>query len=437
MDIAGKKVTIIGGKRSGMALARLVTELKGSARISERDGEDGFSRDFKDWAARNNVAIEYNGHTRDFIEHSDLVVLSPGVRIDASPVQWAKSEDILVLGEIEFAAQFCARPIIAVTGSNGKTTVSTLITEILRRAGYNPRLCGNVGLPFSDFVLRLKEVDYVVLEVSSFQLESLLDPSSKFRLAEASDPLHVDGFQPYVAVILNLNDNHLDRHRDREEYFNAKKRIFQNQDSDDHIVLNGDQPQIKELSRQTRSRAAYFSAQSRDPLIKNPNYAAAFEVGKILNISAQTCREAFVEFKGVEHRLEKVRRLHGVDYINDSKATTAQAALWALENIDQPILMICGGRDKNIDFSVLAEPVQQRVKKMFVIGEARAKIRQAFDDLISLEECEGLEEAVQKATRNASEGDCVLLSPMCASFDMFRDFEERGRVFKDIVNRLK
>ena len=437
MDIAGKTVTIIGGQRSGMALARLVTDLKGAARISERGGEDGFSSDFKEWAAGHHVAIEYNGHTRDFIEHSDLVVLSPGVRIDAPPVQWAKAKGILVLGEIEFAAQFCARPIIAVTGSNGKTTVSTLITEILRRAGYNPRLCGNVGLPFSEFVLRLKDVDYIVLEVSSFQLESLLDPSSEFQRLAVSDPLHVDGFKPRIAVILNLNDNHLDRHRDMEEYFNAKKRIFLNQDSADHIVLNGDQPQIRELSLQARSRAVYFNARSTDPLVKNPNYAAALEVGKILNIREQICREAFIEFKGVEHRLEKVRRLRGVDYINDSKATTAQAALWALENIEQPILMICGGRDKNIDFSVLVEPVQQRVKKMYVIGEARAKIRQAFDDLVNLEECEGLEEAVRKAARNASEGDCVLLSPMCASFDMFRDFEERGRVFKDIVNKLR
>jgi UDP-N-acetylmuramoylalanine--D-glutamate ligase len=437
MNITAKKVTIIGGKRSGMALARLVTDLNGSARMTERDGEDCLSREFKDWAAEHKIAIEYNGHSRDFILESDLVVLSPGVRLDAPPVQWAKTKKILVLGEIEFAAQFCTKPIIAVTGSNGKTTVSTLITEILHRAGYNARLCGNVGFPFSDFVLRLEDIDYVVLEVSSFQLESLLDPFSKYRNVDVLDPLHVDGFQPYIAVILNFNDNHLDRHRDLEEYLSAKKRIFLNQDSTDYLVLNNAQPEIKELSCQTRSQTVYFNTPSQDPLIKNPNYSAALGVGKILNISEQTCRAAFMEFKGVEHRLEKVRRLNGVDFINDSKATTAQAALWALENIHQPILMICGGRDKNIDFSILVEPVQQRVKKMFVIGEARAKIRQAFNDLISLEECEGLEEAVKKARQNASAGDCVLLSPMCASFDMFKDFEERGRVFKSIVNRLK
>ena len=437
MDIQGKKVTIIGGMRSGMALARLVTDLNGAARISEKNGEESFPREFLDWAAGNGIAIETGGHSRAFIEESDLVVLSPGVWINALQVQWAKAKGILVLGEIEFAFQFCAKPVIAVTGSNGKTTVSTLIADMLRHAGYNARLCGNVGFPFSDFVLRLDAVDYVVLEVSSFQLESLLDPISDGRDHDPADMWHVKGFKPHIALILNFNENHLDRHKDLEEYLAAKKKIFLNQDEGDYLVLNEAQPEIRALASQAKSRAVYFKAPAGDPLITNPNYSAAMAVGKILNVSTKACQDVFKGFKGVEHRLERVRRFNGVEYINDSKATTAQSALWALENIRQPIVMICGGRDKNIEFSVLAGPVRQKVKKMLVIGEARAKIRRAFEGLVDLEECDGLEQAVGKARQSACEGDCVLLSPMCASFDMFKDFEERGRVFKDIVGRLQ
>lgn len=434
MDIAGKKITIIGGKRSGMALARLVARLNGKARISEQDDENCLPREFRAWAARHNVAFEFNGHTPAFVEDSDLIVLSPGVPFSADCVQWAYGKKIRVLGEIEFASQFCTKPIIAVTGSNGKTTVATLISKILQKAGQKTCLCGNVGFPFSEFVLDLDsdQIDYVVLEVSSFQLESVTDLVS----ASKGGPLDIKGFKPHIAVILNFSQNHLDRHKDLEEYFGAKKRIFINQDPEDILVLNGKDTESRNLSSRTKSRIVYFNSPKDNNAATNPNYLAVLSVGKILKVDENDCYEVFKEFEGVEHRLEKVRSLDGIDFINDSKATTAQAALWALENIDQPIVMICGGRDKNIDFSVLAETVQQKVKQMFVIGEARAKIRQAFDELIDLQECEGLEEAVTKAKQNASKGDCVLLSPMCASFDMFADFEERGRVFKEIVNKL-
>jgi len=434
MDIAGKKITIIGGKKSGMALARLVIRLNGKAKISEQDDENCLPQEFQVWAAQHNVAFEFNGHTPEFVEDSDLVVLSPGVPFDANCVQWANGKKICVLGEIEFASQFCTKPIIAVTGSNGKTTVATLISKIIQKAGQKVCLCGNVGFPFSEFVLDLDSdgINYVVLEVSSFQLESIADlvPTSK------EGPLDVKGFKPYIAVILNFSQNHLDRHKDLKEYFEAKKRIFINQGSEDILVLNDKDTEGRNLSSRTKSRIVYFNSPDDHNAVTNPNYLAVLSVGRILEVDEGDCYEVFKEFEGVEHRLEKVRNLDGIDFINDSKATTAQAALWALENIDQPIMMICGGRDKNIDFSVLAETVQQKVRQMFVIGEARAKIRQTFDKLIDLEECEGLEEAVTKAKKNALKGDCVLLSPMCASFDMFADFEERGRVFKDIVNNL-
>ena len=432
MDIAGKKITIIGGKRSGMALARLVVRLNGKVKLSEQDDENCLPHKFRAWAAQNNVDVEFNGHTPEFIKNSDLIVLSPGVPFQAACVQWAHEEGICVFGEIEFASQFCTKPIIAVTGSNGKTTVATLISKILQKAGHKACLCGNVGLPFSEFVLDLDQIDYIVLEVSSFQLESIHDSALLFK----EGPLDSKVFKPHIAIILNFSQNHLDRHKDLQEYYAAKKRIFINQGPEDFLVLNGKDSESHQLLTQARSRIVYFNSPDDHSAISNPNHSAVLSVGRILAIDENDCTEVFRKFEGVEHRLEKVRRLNGIDFINDSKATTAQAALWALENIEQPILMICGGRDKNIDFSILAETIQQKVKQMFVIGEARGKIRQAFTELVNLQECEGLEEAVTKAKQNASKGDCVLLSPMCASFDMFSDFEERGRVFKEIVNNL-
>ena len=436
MDIRDKKIVIIGAKRSGMALARLVTSLNGKAGISEQGPEDCLTEEFKDWAFAQDIASEFNGHTQQFVEEGDLVVLSPGVAFDAVPVAWVKDKGIPVLGEIEFAAQFCDKPIIAVTGSNGKTTVATLIRDILVRAGHKPCLCGNVGFPFSEFVFDLDDNDFVVLEISSFQLESVLDPASSFR-TDAGNELGMEGFKPYIAVILNFSQNHLDRHKDLGEYLEAKKRIFLNQESDDFAVLNHNDPQLKSLVSTVRSQVVYFNSSSENEERANPNHSAVLKVGGILGINEACCREVFQEFKGVEHRLEKVCRLDGIDFINDSKATTVEAARWALGSIDQPVVMICGGRDKNIDFSPLADSVRRKVKKMYAIGEVRQKIRQAFESLTGFEECNGLEEAVIKARQSASEGDCVLLSPMCASFDMFCDFEQRGRVFKEIVGRLK
>ncbi|MBN1870732.1 MAG: hypothetical protein JW847_09175 [Candidatus Omnitrophica bacterium] len=436
MKMEGKKIVIIGGKRSGMALARLVVALRGKAGISEQGTQEALAKEFRDWAVHHHVALEFNGHTRGFVEDGDLIVLSPGVRIDTLPVQWAKNKGIPVLGEIEFAAQFCSKPIIAVTGSNGKTTVCTLIKEVLEHAGRKACLCGNIGHPFSEYVLDLDQKDYVVLEISSFQLESVLDPSSTLRTHPDCDH-RVKGFKPHIAVILNFSQNHLDRHQDLQEYLGAKKRIFLNQDKDDFAVLNYGDPQLKALASCVKSQVVYFNVPSDSPESVNPNHLAVLAVGRILGVSDGCCREVFQRFKGVEHRLEKVRCLDGIDFINDSKATTVEAAGWALKNLNQPVVLICGGRDKNVDFSVLIGPIREKVKKIYAIGEARAKIRRAFGTVSSFEECEGLEEAVNKARQSASRGDCVLLSPMCASFDMFKDFEHRGRVFKEIVNRLK
>lgn len=419
-SLKGKKVTIIGAGKSGIALAEFVVRLGGIPKISDNNPAVSLGDEFRSWAKGHNVLLETGGHTKNFIEESDVLVISPGVRIDAPPVLWARAKNIPVMGEIELAYRFCTKPIIAVTGSNGKTTTVNLIKEVIEHSGKRACLCGNVGTAFASQVLDLKDYDYVVLEVSSFQMESIIE------------------FKPYIAVWLNFTQNHLDRHKDLQEYFDAKKRLFMNQTKHDFAVLNAQDPWIAKAVPSIRSSVRYFNdpQSPNTKAVRNPNHLAVMEVGAILGISAEACREVFAGFKGVEHRLEFVRNLNGVDFVNDSKATTVESGRWALESIQKPILMICGGRDKNLDYSVLRDLVKIKVKKMLVIGEAQAKLKDTFENVVSVEECGQLESAVRRAKEMASPGDCVLLSPMCASFDMFKNYEERGKVFKKIVQDL-
>jgi len=430
MDIAQKMITIIGAQRSGQALARLIVKLNGKTKISEYGAPESISEEFRQWAQSHKVTIEFNGHTQSFIEASDQVVLSPGVRFDAPAVQWAEEKKIPVCGEIEFAAQFCSKPVIAVTGTSGKTTVSTLIYQVLEAAGYKACLCGNIGKSFADYVLDLEDKDFVVLEVSSFQLES------------------TNKFHPHIAVWLNFSQNHLDRHRDMEEYFEAKRKILRSQTLGDFAVLNsnfklekcyrswslnGNNEGMRIIESEVHSKVLYFNGSDGE---YTENQEAVLKVAHILNIKKSICQEVFQNFQGIEHRLEWVKSLNGVDFINDSKATTVESGRWALTHTRCPVLMICGGRDKNSDFSSLSGIVHKQVKKMFVIGEAKDQLCQVFEKVVETEKCSGLESAVLKAKEQSSSGDTILFSPMCASFDMFADFEERGKKFKEIVKKI-
>lgn len=423
-DLKHKKVTIIGAARSGIAVANAVLRLGGYPKISEskpldqcRDAINGVSP-FQELSDPARVTIETGGHTRAFVQDSDYVVLSPGVRWDALPVQWARACGIEVMGEVEFAFRLCPCPVVAITGSNGKTTTSTVIAEILKRAGRQVCLCGNIGSPFSKHVLDLKPSDTVVLEISSFQLESTIH------------------FKPRVAVWTNFSQNHLDRHKDLEEYFQAKCKIFANQDAQDFAVLNFLDPQHRKLAK-LKAKVLFFNTPDKPAGVENPNYLAAIKVAHALGISDEISLKTFSEFKGVEHRLEFVRNFKGVDFINDSKSTTVEAGRWALERAHKPTVMICGGLDKHLDYSPLKSLVAQKVKHMIAIGQARDIMKHTFGDLVPVDTVGSLQEAVSAAHRLARSGECVLLSPMCASFDMFKDYEQRGEVFKGIVNGLK
>lgn len=412
LDLTNKKVVIIGAARSGVAAANLVIKLGGIAKISDQRKKESLVSVLAD-LVDSEIQIETDGHTCEFVCDSDLVVVSPGVWKNAQALRWVREKGIPVWAEIELAARCTDKPIIAVTGSNGKTTTATLIAEILKANQKRVCLCGNIGEPFSKYVF--EKVDYFVVEVSSFQLELIED------------------FHPVIAVWLNFLQNHLDRHADMDEYFEAKKRIFFNQEPGDYAVLNVQEKCSVDMEKDIKASVRFFGV---DAIDANPNEQAVRVVGHILNVSEDLMNEVFSSFSGVEHRMEYVREMDGVKYINDSKSTTVEATAWALARLDQPVIMIAGGRDKNLDYTVLQDLVQSKVKKMIVYGELRSKFQMIYEGSVSCESKETLEDAVKAASSLAKPGDVILLSPMAASFDQFDNFEHRGQVFKKIVNSL-
>jgi len=408
-----KKIAVVGLARSGLASVNLLYDL--GADVSVTDNQDNDStRAYALQLKPKNIKTEIGRHSQEFIRGKYLVVLSPGVPDTALPVAWARQFQLPVLSEEELSWILCPATVIAVTGSNGKTTVTTLIGRVLEAWGKKVFVCGNIGNPFCGEVEKMEAGDFVSLEASSFQLEKARE------------------FKPKIAVILNFNRNHLDRHKDMQEYLDAKKRIFINQDNSDYLVLNHDDAVVRELAKQASSKVAYFS---RAPDL-NPNQAAVLAVASILGIKNDLCLKVFREFKGIEHRLEYVTEINNITFINDSKSTTVESTIWAFENISQPIVLIAGGRHKGIDYSIISDLIRKKTREVILIGEAREKIRSALTGAPSINESATLKEAVALAFSKAKSGDCVLLSPMCSSFDMFANYEERGEVFKKAVYDL-
>lgn len=408
-----KNITVVGLARSGIALANLLHELGSKVSVTDNRLNEVTSGNAKKLKSAE-IAVELGKHSADFIKGRDLVVVSPGVSNESLPIALAGQLHIPVISEIEVAYILSPATIIAVTGSNGKTTVTHLIGKILEAKGEKVVTCGNIGNPFCSELERLSEGDYVSLEVSSFQLE------------------RINQFRPKISVILNLTPNHLDRYKDMLDYIAAKKRIFMNQGESDYLVLYSKDEASGQLAKEARAKVVYFSPTQEF----NPNQAAVLAVGEILGIDKELCLQVFRDFKGIEHRLEEVAELNNIKFINDSKATTADSAIWALENIRRPIIWIAGGRHKGIDYSVVLPEARKKVKEVILIGEAKNIIAESFLGILSLDRADTMQEAVEKAFLKASPGDCVLLSPMCSSFDMFSDYEERGRVFKQAVHEL-
>lgn len=405
-----KRITIVGLGRSGLACANLLSDLGSDISITDCNDNPGIRQNATRLKSKD-IRLELGKHSKEFIKDNDLVVASPGVEDNSLPFVWAKELKIPIISEIEIGWILSPATIIAVTGSNGKTTVATLIAKVLERANKKVFLCGNIGRPFTEDLTKMQQGDFVSLEISSFQLET------------------TKRFKPKISLILNISSNHLNRYKTMQEYIQAKKRIYINQDSTDFLVLNYNDLILRELAKEAKAKVEFFLETKE----LNPDQAAVLTIGSILGIDKQLCLDVFSDFKGIEHRMEFVIEKKGVKFINDSKATTVESAIWALKNIVEPIIWIAGGRDKGIDYSIIAELAAKKVKKMILIGEAKEKIRDSLKNSLSIEDAISLEEAVRKAFSYATCGDCVLLSPMCSSYDMFSDYEQRGRVFKQIV----
>lgn len=418
-NLINKKAVVAGLARSGVASAILLKK-KGAA-VFASDIKDNLStRGNSSILEKEGIKTELGKHSRRVFEGADIIVASPGIRFDAECLNWARAKNIPVISEIELAWRFCPATIVAVTGTAGKSTTTALIGEVLKLGGSDVHVCGNIGVPFCGEIDKITQGGFVSLEVSSFQLETISD------------------FKPKVAVVLNFNRNHLDRHKDMEEYLAAKKRIFLNQDKNDWALLNKDDEAVKNLSGQTKARVRFFESHlDIDGLRLNANQCAAFRVGEIFNFKKEDILKAISGFRGLEHRTEFVENISGVDFINDSKATTVESCAWALKNIYRPVILIAGGTYKGVDFGAIKDLIRRKVKALIVIGETKAKIKGAYKGATPIIEAENLKQAVFAAKDIAHEGDCVLLSPMCSSFDMFSDYEERGRAFKEAVRELK
>ncbi|APF17917.1 UDP-N-acetylmuramoylalanine--D-glutamate ligase [Caldithrix abyssi DSM 13497] len=443
-NVKGKKVSVLGAARSGLAAARLLKNKGTHVFVSDR-APARQKQDALEFLTREQIDHEFGQHSPRVFE-ADFCVLSPGIPVASEVVQEVLKRNIPVLSEIEVASWFYEGRLIAVTGSNGKTTTTTLIGEMLRRRYPQAVVAGNIGQPFSDFADQSTNDAWGVVEVSSFQLET------------------IDQFHPDQAVLLNYAPNHLDRYASYEEYMEAKWRITKNLQPDDRFIYNAADPEIlKRLPRLSCLKSGFhIDGDEREeiyfkkgiiylegqPFINVDemglkgvhnymNAMAAILAARYAGVSEVDIKAVLKSFTGVEHRLEFVRELNGVRFINDSKATTVESLYYALQSFKQPIILIAGGKDKGSDFSKLNEQIAGKVKAVILIGAATEKMQKAWQGIKPLYAEKTLEEAVQKAYELAKAGDVVLLSPACASFDMFKDFEDRGRQFKEIVRRLE
>ena len=452
MELKDKRVLVVGLGKSGVASALFLKEHGARVTVSDTKSGDDLRNEIPT-LLDHGITVETGGHGERTFRGQDLIVVSPGVPVDAPPLVQARSLGEMVIGEIELAAQFLPGSIVAITGSNGKTTTTTLTGEILAAAGLPTLVGGNIGTPAISLAPRAKPETVIVLEVSSFQLETIRT------------------FHPKIAVVLNVTPDHLDRHRTLEAYVDAKARIFENQTSEDFAVLNADDPTCVSMAGRTQAKVFWFSRQKevkqgawvRDGAVvfrdgsgaektvqheimlaseiplkgahNLENALAAVCVGMLMGCAPEKIRQAVRDFKAVEHRLEFVATIRGVDYYNDSKATNVDATIKALESFPANIHLILGGKDKGSDYSVLNDLLRQRVKRVYTIGAAAAKIESQIKN-VEVVHAETLENAIRKANASAEPGDVVLLAPACASFDQFKNYEQRGQVFKKIVQEL-
>ncbi len=448
MDVKGKKITVVGLGNSGVNAAILLNSA--GARVWATDSSDTPStKNMRKTLEAKGIKVETGSHSESFVKDSSLVVLSPGVEDSSEPVRWANRFKIPMIGEMELGCRFCKGNIIAITGTNGKSTVTTLIGELLKSGGKDTVVCGNIGNSLCGEISRINKNTWVVLEVSSFQLE------------------RIENFKPRIALILNIRDDHMDRYSKFSDYFNAKLKIFSNQDGDDTLILNYDAKELRGLEGKARSKILFYSRlkKAKGAYLKDQkvyclsggeekeicavndiplkglhnveNVLASVLAAAVAGAEPGPMKDVIKKFKGLSHRFETVAIIDGVDYIDDSKGTTVDSTYRALESCAKPVVLIAGGKDKHSDYSAVKDIVKRKVKELVLIGEASGAIRKAIGGAVATHQAKDMFDAVRLARGLAQKDDIVLLSPMCSSFDMFSSYKERGEVFKKAVDCIK
>jgi UDP-N-acetylmuramoylalanine--D-glutamate ligase len=453
MELKNKRVLVVGLGKSGLAAARFL-KARG-ARVTVSDARPATLIAELSELLDEGFVVESGSHGLLTFRRQDLIVVSPGVPMNVPELMTVRAVGAHIIGELELGSQFLEGEVIAITGSNGKTTTTTLVGEIMKASGRPTLVGGNIGLPVTEMVAQSTPETWSVLEVSSFQLET------------------IETFRPRIAAVLNITPDHLDRHGSFEAYWAAKARIAEFQTTEDFLVLNAEDVKTQGVAAKTKAQVYWFSAKRRVkqgafvhgesvffalsensqpeailPVAEIPlagahnveNVLAAVCMARLAGVSSEVIRSTVAQFKAVEHRLEFVRELAGVRYFNDSKATNVDATMKAIEAFPGGIHLILGGKDKDSDYTTLVPLVRERVKTVITLGSAAEKIERQLAGVAPIEakiESAGtMQQAVATARKLATAGDTVLLAPACASFDQFRNYEERGRVFKELVQAL-
>ncbi len=434
---------------SGLWAARYLAAHGADTIVSEKNPEAALDPDICREIRALGVKLETGGHGRETFLNADMVVISPGVPHDMALLRAARENGVHVMGEMELASRLIDTPMIAITGTNGKSTVTAALGRMLEYAGFEVFVGGNIGTPLMAHAAGEKKADYAVVEVSSFQLDT------------------IETFRPFVSVVLNISPDHLDRYPNYEAYVRSKLKVFSNQKQGQYVIINDDDERLAAVSPSSGVsvlRYGFGKKEGRHAYIENKeilaclgetipdrfgyesyklpgrhnleNLLAIVLVARTLGMDSTVIQENIDGFTGLPNRLEHVRELDGVTFYNDSKATNVDAAVRAVTSIDSPVILIAGGRHKGADYTPLVRACEEKVKKAIFLGEAKELLSASFEGSVPFSVAEDMEEAVSMAFESAKGGDAVLLAPACSSFDMFSDYGHRGSVFRSIVGRL-
>ena len=449
MELVKKKVLVIGLGKSGLSVSRWLSKEGAEVTVSEIKKKSALSGELIDETSELGIKLETGGHRKETFLNSDMIIVSPGVSLDLEPLKAAGEKGIPVMGEMELAGRFIDIPFAAVTGTNGKSTVASLLGSMAKNAGLRVFVGGNIGTPLIEYVTRNREADVAVVEVSSFQLDTMKN------------------FCPTVSLLLNISPDHMDRYPDYESYVESKLKIFQNQGPGQYAILNDDD---KKLSRfepaggvsvlrygfeKNERRQAFIEGKKLKACLPGmeahcfdlekfrlpgrynlENLIGAVLAGLALHIKPHIIQETIDHFQGLPHRLELVGVIKGVNFYNDSKATNVESASRSLTSFARPVVLIAGGRHKGGDYSPLVRAAKGRVRKAILLGETKYLLAKAFEGVIPFTLVESMSDAVSQAFSSAKPHEVVLLAPACSSFDMFSDYAHRGRIFKEAVERL-